>query len=548
MFRRLKVLNLLLVLFVVVSLVGCGAPKGEETTGGKELEQVFRSSFPSDLKTLDPAYAVDVRDGLVSGLIYNGLVKYGKATEIVSDIAEDWTITSDTVYTFKLKKGVKFTNGKEVTAEDFKYSFERVLSPETASPRSWVFEMIKGAQEFMEGKAEEVTGIKVIDDYTLEITLKEPFAPFLGFLAMPAAYVVDKDEVKKWGEDYGAHPVGTGPFKLESWERNNKVVLVKNQNYFEAGKPKLDKIVYRIIPEDMTRIAEFESGNLDVLEIPGSEFENFKNNPKWKDLILGQADLSIYYLGLNNQKPPFDNIKVRQAINYAIDTATILKTIGGGRGVLAHGPIPPGVEGYRKDGKGYSYDPEKAKAFLKEAGWVDSDGDGILDKDGKPFKMEIWQSQSKNVLQVTEAMQRYLQDIGIDAKIIMNDWSVLKQAVAEGKPDSFYMSWWADYPDAENFLYPLFHSSNWGSGGNRARYKNEEIDKLIEAARVTADHDKRIALYKEIEQKIVDEAPWVFYSHSVSFVVHQPWVKGYKLHPMFNGNKMTEVYIDKSKQ
>lgn len=514
--------NVLVLICGVIFLCSCGE---------KRDQKILFARLSADVTTLDPALAVDVSSGMIAAKLFNGLVKYGKDMEIVPDIANKWEVSPDgCTYTFYLRQKVKFTNNREVEASDFKYSFERVLNLKTLSSRTWVFDKVVGAKEFMAGYTSEVSGLIVKDKWTFQIVLSQPFAPFLGFLAMPTAYVVPKEEVEKWKQDFSKHVIGTGPFKLMKWRNDEKIVLSANPDYFE-GAPKIKGIEYRIIPEELTALAEFESGNLDVMGLPASEFKRFINHPKWKDNIASQVDMNVYYLGLNCQKPPLDKIEVRQALNYAINKEIIIKTVLENKASLSHGPIPSNIAGYCAELKPYDYDPQKARDLLSRAGL----------KDG--FELKIFQKSSKEVLNIAEVIQAQLKDVGIKAEIIQVEWSALKEMINKGDTDSFYLAWVADYPDAENFLTPLFHSANWGSGGNRARYKNPIIDQLIDEAAKTIDTKKRLELYQQIEAKIVSEAPWVFLWHQKSYAIHQKWVKNYKLYPIYNADKGTNVEL-----
>ena len=506
--------------------------------------------------TLDPALIVDVMGGIISAKVFNGLVRFGEDLSIIPDIAESWSVSKDhKTYKFKLRKNVTFSNRREIDAKDFKYSFERVLNPKTKSPNTWVLSKIKGAKDFMDGKSPTAQGIRVIDDLTLEITLKEPFAPFLGLLAMTAAYVVPMEEVEKWGEDFGMHVSGTGPFILEEWRHGRNLKLGAREDYFE-GKPKIKGIAYRIIPEDLTAIAEFEAGNLDAIGIPSAEFRHYTKSPKWKDKVVSYAGMNTYYLGMNCERPPLSDPLLRQAISYSIDREKVLKTVYEGRGILAGGPIPPilipthpsfvnnppsppfrkgGMGGFEKGGKelkGYTYDPEKAKELLRKAGYPE----------GFSIKIYITADQQE-VLDVVEAIQHYLGKVGIDAKITQLEWSAYKEAINRGEPDAFWISWWADYPDPENFLFPLFHSSNWGAGGNRTRFKDEEVDRIIEQAQREMNQEERYKLYEKAEKRIIELAPWVFFWHRIDFAMHQEWVKGYKIYPIYSMDKGMEVEI-----
>jgi peptide/nickel transport system substrate-binding protein/oligopeptide transport system substrate-binding protein len=211
--------------------------------------------------TLDPALIVDVNGGLIAAKLFNGLVKLGDGLAVVPDIAESWTVSKDALrYRFTLRRGVTFSSGREVKAADFKYSFERVLDPDTRSPNTWIFEKIRGARELMNEEADEVSGIRVVDDYTLEVRLEKPFAPFLGLMTMPTAYVVPVEEVLHWGPDFSSNPVGTGPFVLRQWLPNRHLALDARKDYFDVPAG-VKGIVYRVIPEELTAVAEFELGN-----------------------------------------------------------------------------------------------------------------------------------------------------------------------------------------------------------------------------------------------------------------------------------------------
>lgn len=469
---------------------------------------------------------VDVAGGSVAAKIFNGLVRFDENSRIVPDLAEGFSVSADgKTYRFRLRKGVRFHNGKEFRAEDVKYSFEKVLSPETRSSRTWLFDRISGAREFMKGAAPDVQGIRVMDEHIVEIEIKEPFGPFLNLLAMPPGYIVPLGAV---GREFSSNPIGTGPFRLKEWKRGRELVLSRNDEYF-SERAKITGVVYRIIPEDLTTIAEFESGALDVMGVPSTEFRRYSGSPKWERFIQKSPGLNTFYLGLNCQRPPFNDRRVRQALNYAIDRERILKTILEGRAELAAGPVPPVL--LRSGNRGYRYDPEKARAFLKEAGLENK------------LKFRIYQAPDQDTVDIMEVVQQYLRDVGVEAEIVQLEWSAFKDAINKGDTDSFWLSWIADYPDPENFLFPVFHSSNWGPAGNRARFKDSEIDRLIEEAQLETDEMKRTGIYMETERRVIDEAPWLFFWHKNDYIVHQPWIKGIKTYSIYNADKGTDVVI-----
>ncbi len=506
-------------LILLLVLLGCSSQ--ERMPGYLYLR------LSSDPTTLDPAYIVDVSGGVIAAKIFDGLVGFDQSANIVPDIAESYEISPDgKTYTFHLRQGVRFPNGRELTAADFKYSFERVLSPDTNSPRTWLFDRIIGAREFMEGKAPGVAGINPVDARTLKIELAAPFGPFLGLLAMPGAYAVPKEEAEKWGKDFSDHPAGAGPYTLSAWAHGSRVQLSANPSYF-GEKPKVKGILYRIIPEDLTAVAEFERGNLDAIGIPAPEFRRYTKSPKWKDNIVHEVGMNTYYLGFNCSRPPFDNPVLRKAVSMAIDRRRILDTIYERRGVLAYGPVPQTLlplPGCCLEAFPYNYNPEEARKLIKGSG-------------AKGLKVKIYIGADQETLDMVEVIQQYLKDAGVEASIVQLEWSAYKQAINSGDADLFWISWQADYPDPENFLYPVFYSGNIGPAGNRARFKDPEFDRLIVKAQSEPDPSKRRQLYYQAQARILEMAPWVFFWHKTDFAVHQPWVRGYGLYPISNADK-----------
>jgi oligopeptide transport system substrate-binding protein len=393
--------------------------------------------------TLDPALIVDVTGGSLAAKLFNGLVRIGEDLNIQPDIAEKWSVSKDGLtYTFRLKVGVLFSNKREVNANDFKYSFMRLLAPDSKSPNTWVFEKILGADDYMKGMVDDVKGLKVKDDHTLEIRLRKPFSPFLNLLTTTAAYVVPREEAERWGNDFSYHPVGTGPFILREWLPGREIRMERREGYFD--KPSHVKgLIYRIIPEDLTAVTEFELGNIDILTIPASEFSRYKNDSVKKDFISSSKGLNTYYIGFNCSRPPFNNQKLRRAVSYAIDREKILNTIYENRGRLAAGPLPDILRRWNVKSD-YGYNPQKAREMIAQEGFS-----------GRTI--QFYMTADQEVVDIAEVIQSYMKAAGLDVKIKQLEWSSYKEAVNKGEPDMFYLSWWADYPDAENFLFPLFH-------------------------------------------------------------------------------------------
>ncbi|AZR73715.1 peptide ABC transporter substrate-binding protein [Anoxybacter fermentans] len=522
----------LLVFVLIIGLVlsGCVGRKKEPEKGapGQVQKQdkyggTFKGRLAADPPTLDPAYITDTTSSQVANNIFDGLVQYDENLNVVGAIAKDWDISDDgLVWKFYLRKGVKFHNGREVKAEDVEYSFTRLLDPKTKSPRAWLFDNVKGAKAFQNGEADRVEGFKVIDDYTFQITLEEPFTPFLSVLAMTNASIVPKEEVEKYGEDFTSHPVGTGAFKFVEWMHDDHVTLEAFEDYFE-GRPYLDKIVFRIIPEDSSAFAEYEQGNIyDLTTIPDGQIERVLNSDEFKDELIKKPQLGVYYIGLNTTKPPLNNKKVRQAINHAINKELIAEVLRHGTVIPAKGILPPGMPGYNKDLKALEYNVEKAKKLLAEAGYPN----------GIPGEIELAYNTSKGHQMIAEAVQSDLKKIGINVKLVNMDWGAYITKVDNGDTQMFRLGWIGDYPDPDNFLYVLLHSSNAGPGGNGSFYSNPEFDRLTEKARGMKPGPERIKLYQQAEQIAVNDAPWVPIYYYTNLILRKPFVHGYMVTPL----------------
>ncbi|QWR76780.1 ABC transporter substrate-binding protein [Candidatus Magnetomonas plexicatena] len=513
-------LPLLLILTVCVS--SCGKPAASD--GYLHLR------INANPTTLDPAYVVDVAGGSICAKMFNGLVKLNENLDVIPDIAKSWKVSPDGLkYTFYLRDNVTFHNGALLTANDVEYSLKRLLMTETKSPNTWVVMSLLGAEEFLSGKSSTLNGIKVIDNLTIELTLKTPFAPFIKLLTMTPAYIVPQKEVERLKKSFANQPIGTGPFQFLRWEPDSELVLTRFPKYFESVA-KIAGIRYRVIPEDLTTITEFMLGNLDVTDVTAASYKLFTTDKKYSDNLKTAVGLNTYYLGLNNSKPPLNNVVLRQAIAYAIDKDKILKTYFQGRGALAAGPIPDALKSYKLPER-YPYNPELAKQLVKKSGYKKSE------------KLKFYINTAQDSIDIAEIIMSYLIEAGIEVEIKVLEWSAYKSAINNGESDLFWLGWWADYPDGENFLYPLFHSSNFGAGGNRTRFIDKRIDALIEEAQRTIDDNKRETLYKEIEQEIVEACPAVFFWHRKDFVVTEPWIKQFRLSAIYSIDKGNFIEI-----
>ncbi|MBI5140976.1 MAG: ABC transporter substrate-binding protein [Nitrospirae bacterium] len=491
---------------------------------GDRLPNHLYLRLGSDPGSLDPALITDVQSGSIAAKLFNGLLKLDADMRIVPDIASNWNVSDDgKIYTFHLRGGARFPDGRAVTADDVLYSFRRVLDPSVKSPNGWVF-----------GK---VASMEAVDAATFRITLSEPFSPFPGLMTMTAAYIVDRKAVERLGPEFGGSPVGTGPYRVKSWRRDRELVLEARSDYW-GGAPALSGIVYKIIPEHLTAIAEFETGNLDVIGIPASEYKRFRESEFWNPLILELPGLNTYYLGMNCDRPPMNDRRIRQAVAHAIDRKKILATFYEGRGIAADGPIPPVLRKWPAPPT-VEYDPVLARKMLGLP-HPPPEGEG---KSEEGLRITLYVNAEQETVDMAEIIQSYLRDVGISLEIRRLEWSAFKDAINKGEPDMFWLSWWADYPDAENFLFPLFHSSNLGPAGNRTRYRNVEVDKLIEQGRRTANNAD---IYSAAENAIAADSPWIFFWHRTDYAVRQPWVRGFRLYPIYTIDKGMDTRVERS--
>ncbi len=527
---------LLAVVFCVAFLGGCGGKAVPGKSVRASSDCVLRLAIGEDFFTLDPALITDVAAGSLSAKIFDGLVRFDLKGKIASCLARRWRTSEDgTVYSFDLRDDVFFHNGRKMTSADVRWSFQRLLDPAAASPRRWVLDKIAGAKEYRGAAVSgPLKGIETPNERTVILKLEKPFAPFLSLLAMPNACVVPMEEIRRHGESFGRRPVGTGPFILDAWDRDQRLCLKKNARYF-GGAPSIDGVEYRIIPEPWAVLTEFTQGKLDWISVPQGNLEQFLADPSLSCLLKSAAGLNTYYLGFNCAKPPLDRAAVRQALTMAVDRKKIVEKLIKARAVPANGPVPPVLDAGLAGEVVFGYDPQRARRILQEEGLKD-------------LRLTLYQTSSLDTLEVMEVIQNNLAKIGVRVDIQQREWSSFKEAVVRGRPDMFFLSWWADYPDVENFLAPNFCSANAGAGGNKSRFADPEFDRLMALAQTQTDAAQRQALYRECVLRIVRQCPWLFLWHRIDWVAVQPWVKGLELGSVYNADKFTAIRLEKPKE
>jgi len=469
---------------------------------------------------LDPAQVTDFNSNRVGRRIVEPLVAFAdETTQIVPGLAESWTISPEGLqYTFKLRRGVKFHDGTPFNAAAVKFSIERQIDPEHPAAKLAKYPF---ANYFFGN----VKAIDVVDDATVRFVLKEPRASFLVVMAAAAASVVSPTAMMKAGVDFASAPVGTGPFRFGSWTRGQQVVLEKFPEYWR-GAVKFDRVVYRPIVEDQARLTELLTGTLDlIVGVPPDFVAQLEGSPKVN--LMKQVGAHVWYLGINNQKKPFDDKRVRQALNYAVNKDAIVKDVLKSTGAISRGPVLPGTWGANPDLPVYVYDPARAKKLLAEAGYPNG------------FSTTMWVPESGSGMQSPSAMavviQSNLKAVGVNAAMQTMEWGAYIAKLRTKEQELFALSWAAGSEDPDMVMYPLFHSSQWSPNGpNRALYKNEKFDALLAEARHVTDQGKRAALYREAQRILVDDAPWVFVDHEIQIAATSKRVQGFKLHPSFD--------------
>ncbi len=492
---------------------------------GPSRRTLIDSRDQYDPRSLDPALSTDVPTGRAVGYLFDGLTRFTPDAQVVPGLATRWEVSPDgSVYTFHLRRGVTFTDGTPFVARQVAHSWQRVLDPKVKGGRGWPLYPIKGAKEFADGKATSIDGLATPDDSTVVVTLKEPFAIFPKLLAMPVASIAPD----KTPANFGENPVGTGPWKLVEWKHDDYLLFAPNRNYW-GGPPKADSLKARILAEPSTAVAEFESGNVDVLQIPQSDIRNWEEDTERRKLLASTPSLELVYVAINTTRGPLKDVRVRQAINHAIDRRVLVNNLVAGRGHLAAGVIPPELPGGDKTRVGYAFDTLRAKQLLRDAGYPNG------------IDLELWTSTNPTYTRIAETLQGYLQLAGIRVKIVQRESAAAREAARKGQTDLFVKDWYADYPDAENFLYPLLHSTNKGVGGNVSFFNNPQFDSLVSLSRREQDEPKRIALYKQADELAFREAPMVFlYFYNELYAV-QPWIRGFMPPVIFNGQPWTTV-------
>ena len=541
--------KLFIACFLLLSIFcnSCGE-HSEKTSQNKKEAQTETVASPAygdaiiegsigDASNLIAMLAADSASHDIASLCYNGLVKYDKDLNLVGDLAESWDISQDNLtITFHLRKGVKWQDGIEFTADDVMFGYQTIVNPTT--PTAYA------------GDFQEVEKAEVVDKYTFRVKYKKPFAPGLaswGYVVVLPKHILEGQDITK--SPLTRSPMGNGAYKLKEWKAGEKIELVSYHNYFE-GRPFLEGFIYKIIPDTSTMFLELQAGNIDFMGLSPLQYlrqtetkvfqENFR---KYKYLSFAYT-----YMGFNLLNPLFQDKRVRQAISYAINKNEILEGALLGLGEVATGPYKPGTWQYNPAVQTYPYNPEKAKALLKEAGWVDTDGGGILEKDGKHFEFTVILNQGNNERRKTaEIIQRRLADVGIKIKLRTLEWATFINEYIDKKNFEATILGWTIGQDPD--LFDVWHSSKTHYKElNFISYKNEEVDRLIMEGRHTFDLEKRKKAYSRIQEILAEDQPYVFLYVPYALPIIHKRFRGIEPAPAGISYNFVKWYVPKPEQ
>ena len=513
-----KINKLIIALILVISISSIASSNTLQISVPLNKALVYSGGETTNLRMYDPATTYGSGDKNA----FSGLVSFDPRLNLTPDLAETWDVSGDgTVYTFHIRANAKFHDGRPVTAQDVIYSWERAASPQLKSDTVLTYlGDIVGVQEMASGKADHISGLKAIDDHTLQVTIDAPKPYFLLKITYPTAFVVDKENVES-GEDWVFHPNGTGPYRLTEWRSNEYIIYEANKDYY-LGVPSIPYIVIKLFAGDDVRL--FETKDVDVASVGLYDVDRMLDpaEPLHNQLVTG-VNLCTGYIVLDTSKPPFDDVNIRKAFSMAYDRQRFIDVVLRGQALPAIGVYPPGLPGFNYALKGLPYDPEKARELLKQSKYGSAEG-------LPPIVYTNGGIGSYVNPEVAATVNMWEENLGVKINIENIDYNYYYDQIYSGNHGQIIDGGWcADYPDPENFADVLFHSK---SNQNQGQYSNPELDALLEAARVERDVTRRIAMYQQAEQMIVDDAPVIFTTHSLSYQLVQPYVKGFIFTPI----------------
>jgi peptide/nickel transport system substrate-binding protein len=559
--KKMLALMLLLLLVFSFALTGCSSTPADEPATDETTDEVTDDTTDADAseddavveeekKTLvfarsgdsvglDPSNVTDGESIYVTGNILDTLLAYEiDNTNVVPALATEWkTIDEENkVWELKLREGVKFHDGTDFNAEAVKFNFDRWMNEDNEYRHAG--ENFEYYSYMFGGFPGIVKEVRAVDEYTVQIELNSPSAPFLNNLAMAPFGIMSPAAIQEYGENIFKNPVGTGPFNFKEWIKDDRIVLEKNADYW-GEEPKLDEIIFRTIPDNSARLLELQSGSIVMMIGVSPDDAQIVEDDSNLDLYL-RPSMNVGYLALNMDKEPFDDVRVRQAFNYAVNKEVLIDAFYGGLAEPAKNPLPPSLWGYNDSIEPYEYNPEKAKELLAEAGYPDG------------FETTLWampvaRPYMPQPKEIATALQQQFAAIGVKAEIVTMDWATYLDKTGEGEHDTALLGWTGDNGDPDNFIYVLLDKDNAvkGGAGNIAFYRSDELHDLLIKAQQDPIQENRVGYYKEAQQIIHDDAPWVPLVHSTPPIAANKAVTGFVPHP--TGSETTFWNIDINK-
>ncbi|HRW07758.1 MAG TPA: ABC transporter substrate-binding protein [Caldilineaceae bacterium] len=520
------------IILILLIISGCAAPAApapgeapaadseavaEPTSGG-----TLTIARPTDAVGLDPKIETTSPGNWVMSNIYENLVKLDTDLTFQPALAESWEQVEPDRWRFTLRQGVKFHDGTDFTAEAVKFSIERQKDPDNPGRSA--------------SNLRPIIGVEVVDDYTVDIVTDGPYGPLLNIMSLIyATGIVSPAAVEEYGDDFTLNPVGTGPFKFVEWATNDHITIERFDDYWGEPAP-LDQVIYRVIPEESARMLALDTGEVQMVMAPApSQMDLYRDNPDFT--IYETPGVRVIFFGMMTAREPLSDVRVRQALNLGFDRQSVLDNIVEGAGYLPTAYISPPIFGYTDTSEYFAYDPEQAAALLEEAGWVDSDGDGIRDKDGEKLSLLHYSPRGRYLkdAEVGEAFQAAMLELGVEVQLEVMEWGTLFEAVRQPnlEADLFTLGWSTATGDADYTLGPLYGSNSLPPDGwNSFEYQNPAFDELIAQAGSSTDQDERAALYAEALDIVTADAVEVPVFNTKETIITSANVQGFAQHPI----------------
>ncbi len=543
-FMRKLLLFMMTILTFSLLLAACNdgndsGPDSESKKSSEGKEETLIFGRGADSYTMDPQNANEIETWRVTKNIYETLVEYDEeTTEVIPKLAKDWDVSEDgKTWTFYLEEGVKFHDGTDFNAEAVVYNFERMMDPKHPARHDGSFSVYRGMFNGFKGDGSSIEEVNAVEENTVEFKLTEPQATFLSNLGMHAFGIISPAALEEYGEKINENAVGTGPFKFVSWKPNDSITLIKNEEYWVPDLPKLGQVIYKVIPDNSARLTALKNGELDIMvSLNPSDLETVEADSNLK--VALRSPLNVGYLSINNMKEPFDDPKVRQAINHAVDKQGIADAYFYGLADPVKNMLPSDSWAYNDDIEDYEYDLDKAKELLAEAGYPDGfDLDFTVTANSR-----IYMQQPTKMV---EAMKASFEKVGINVKVVTLEWPTFLEHIRSGEHSIALIGWVGDNGDPDNFLYSTLSKNNAvkGSAQNHTFYVDDEVSDLLMQAKYVIDQEERTEIYKKAQQLIHEDAPMAPLVEVKEAVVTGSYVNGYIPHPT-GAENMYEVTME----